>query len=92
MRTLVFAGATLAALILRQPFYDTQCGAKLFRNTPALAGALSEPFRSPWAFDLELLGRLREALPGRCREHRAGEHRCQGNQACATKSLHFRLL
>jgi hypothetical protein len=39
--------------------YDTQCGAKLFRRTPALAAALERPFRSRWAFDVELLGRLR---------------------------------
>jgi dolichyl-phosphate beta-glucosyltransferase len=50
--------ATIAANILRTPFYDTQCGAKLFRSTPMLASALSEPFVSRWAFDVELLGRL----------------------------------
>jgi glycosyltransferase involved in cell wall biosynthesis len=50
--------ATIAANILRTPFYDTQCGAKLFRATPMLASALSEPFVSRWAFDVELLGRL----------------------------------
>jgi glycosyltransferase involved in cell wall biosynthesis len=55
--------ATLAALILRQPYYDTQCGAKLFRNTGLLAQVLSEPFHSSWAFDLELLGRLRVGTP-----------------------------
>jgi hypothetical protein len=54
----------MASLILAQPFYDTQCGAKLFRNTPALARAIAEPFHSPWAFDLELLGRLRVGAPG----------------------------
>jgi dolichyl-phosphate beta-glucosyltransferase len=50
--------ATLAANILRTPFYDTQCGAKVLRVTPALEAALAEPFRSRWAFDVELLGRL----------------------------------
>lgn len=50
--------ATLAANILRTPFYDTQCGAKLFRDTPALRAALALPFLSRWAFDVELLGRL----------------------------------
>lgn len=50
--------ATLAANILRTAFYDTQCGAKLFRATPALASALATPFVSRWAFDVELLGRL----------------------------------
>jgi len=50
--------ATIAANILRTPFYDTQCGAKLFRATPMLASSLSDPFVSRWAFDVELLGRL----------------------------------
>jgi hypothetical protein len=38
--------------------YDTQCGAKLFKHTPALESALATPFLSRWAFDVELLGRL----------------------------------
>ncbi len=50
--------ATCAALVLRTPYYDTQCGAKLFRATPLLQLALEAPFRSRWAFDVELLGRL----------------------------------
>jgi dolichyl-phosphate beta-glucosyltransferase len=50
--------ATLASLVLRVPVYDTQCGAKLFRRSPALEGALAAPFRSRWAFDVELLQRL----------------------------------
>jgi glycosyltransferase involved in cell wall biosynthesis len=50
--------ASLASLILRARIYDTQCGAKLFRTTPALRAALDEPFISRWAFDIELLGRL----------------------------------
>ncbi len=51
--------ATVASsLILRAPFYDTQCGAKVFRATPALDWALIDPFISRWAFDVELLGRL----------------------------------
>jgi dolichyl-phosphate beta-glucosyltransferase len=50
--------ATIAANILRTPFYDTQCGAKLFRVTPMLESALAEAFVSRWAFDIELLGRL----------------------------------
>jgi glycosyltransferase involved in cell wall biosynthesis len=59
--------ATLAANILRTPFYDTQCGAKLFRRTPALESALALPFVSRWAFDVELLGRLligTKGIPG----------------------------
>ncbi len=50
--------ATLAANILRTPFYDTQCGAKVLRATPAVRAALAERFVSRWAFDVELLGRL----------------------------------
>jgi dolichyl-phosphate beta-glucosyltransferase len=50
--------ATAASSILRVPVYDTQCGAKLFRNTDALRDALSQPFHSRWSFDVELLGRL----------------------------------
>jgi len=50
--------ATLASMALRMPTYDTQCGAKLFRVTPALAEAVQERFMSRWAFDVELLGRL----------------------------------
>lgn len=50
--------ATCAALTLDLPAYDTQCGAKAFLRTPALEEALRRPFRSRWAFDVELLGRL----------------------------------
>ena len=50
--------ATLASPMLRMPVYDTQCGAKMFRRTPALEEALRQPFRSRWIFDVEFLGRL----------------------------------
>jgi glycosyltransferase involved in cell wall biosynthesis len=50
--------ATFASMILKLPVYDTQCGAKAFRASPALAGALEEPFHARWAFDVELIGRL----------------------------------
>lgn len=55
--------ATVAARILETPFYDTQCGAKLFRDTPQLRAALATPFRSRWAFDVELIGRLTACTP-----------------------------
>jgi len=55
--------ATAASVILRARVYDTQCGAKLFRAGPALSGALSVPFLSRWAFDVELLGRLLIGTP-----------------------------
>lgn len=50
--------ATCASLILRVPVYDTQCGAKAFRTSPAVREAIADPFRSTWVFDVELIGRL----------------------------------
>jgi glycosyltransferase involved in cell wall biosynthesis len=61
-----YAGRLLAtwfSLILRAPVYDTQCGAKVFRRTPALEAALVEPFVTRWCFDVELLGRLLIGTP-----------------------------
>ena len=50
--------ATASSQVLGLPVYDTQCGAKVFRDGPALRAALATPFTSRWAFDVELLGRL----------------------------------
>lgn len=54
--------ATFASIALKLPVYDTQCGAKFFRATPELKAALAQPFRSRWAFDVELLARLKMAF------------------------------
>ena len=51
--------ATLASMILRLPVYDTQCGAKLFRNTPLLYQIFKDPFIVNWAFDIELIARMK---------------------------------
>jgi dolichyl-phosphate beta-glucosyltransferase len=50
--------ATAASTMLGVRVYDTQCGAKAFRVTAALRDALTTPFSSRWAFDVELLARL----------------------------------
>lgn len=53
--------ATLASGALGFPVYDTQCGAKLFRVTEQLHGLFHPSFMTRWAFDVELLARLRRA-------------------------------
>lgn len=50
--------AWCASQVLGLPVYDTQCGAKLFRNTPTMLGLFESPFLSRWIFDVELLARL----------------------------------
>jgi len=53
--------ATAAGNLFHFPMYDTQCGAKLFRASPALLEACSDHFLSRWIFDVELLLRLHHA-------------------------------
>jgi dolichyl-phosphate beta-glucosyltransferase len=50
--------ATFASLALGVPFYDTQCGAKVFRVNEGLGAAVRVPFRSAWSFDVLLCQRL----------------------------------
>jgi glycosyltransferase involved in cell wall biosynthesis len=52
--------ATAASVTLGIAVYDTQCGAKIFRPTSAVRQAFSQPFRSQWIFDVELLARYLE--------------------------------
>jgi len=61
--------ATASSAVLGLAVYDTQCGAKVFRGSPALRAALATPFTSRWSFDVELLGRLsRGGVPARAFE------------------------
>jgi len=50
--------ATLISMVLGNAYYDTQCGAKLFRATDVMRQSFAEPFLSRWIFDVELLARL----------------------------------
>ncbi|HCT56683.1 MAG TPA: family 2 glycosyl transferase [Gemmatimonas aurantiaca] len=54
--------ATCSSIVLGIDSYDTQCGAKLFRNSALLRTVLAEPFRSRWIFDVELLTRAQGVL------------------------------
>ncbi len=56
-------GATLISLALHLNVYDTQCGAKLFRVTPAVKSIWAQPFISRWLFDVEILFRFLHAFP-----------------------------
>ena len=51
--------ATVASsIVLGLPIYDTQCGAKIFRNSDEIQKAFLRPWHVNWSFDVELLGRL----------------------------------
>jgi glycosyltransferase involved in cell wall biosynthesis len=50
--------ATVVSTMLDLPVYDTQCGAKLFRNTPDFRAVVGEPFDSRWVFDVEMIARF----------------------------------
>ena len=50
--------ALLARQAVRLPVGDTQCGAKLLRNTATVRNAIATPFSAGWLFDVELFARI----------------------------------
>ncbi len=50
--------ATAASLALGIGFYDTQCGAKVFRATHEIMSLFQGPFSTRWIFDVEIVARL----------------------------------
>lgn len=53
--------AIMAARLLNIPFYDPQCGAKLFHKNIATT-IFTSPFQTTWLFDIELICRLKKVL------------------------------
>ena len=58
-RVLSRAFASVCSVMLGERIYDTQCGAKLFRVTPAVRCAFEDGFVANWTFDVEVLARLK---------------------------------
>ena len=50
--------ARVVSSLFRLSIRDTQCGAKLFRQSPATRVAFRKPFLSRWIFDVEILVRM----------------------------------
>jgi dolichyl-phosphate beta-glucosyltransferase len=48
----------MARLAVGLPIGDTQCGAKLLRNSAKLRQAVAQPFSAGWLFDVELFWRI----------------------------------
>ena len=53
--------ATLIGWTIKIPFYDTQCGAKVF-SSDVIPNITSTPFASRWLFDVEIILRLKQLL------------------------------
>ena len=56
--------ARTASLALAAPFFDTQCGAKLFRVTARTQQYFGRPFLTRWIFDVEIFARMKHLRRG----------------------------
>jgi dolichyl-phosphate beta-glucosyltransferase len=56
--------ATAISLVLGISIYDTQCGAKLLRASPAFRELFQQPFLTKWLFDVEIIVRFIQARRG----------------------------
>jgi dolichyl-phosphate beta-glucosyltransferase len=56
--------ARTASLALGAPFFDTQCGAKLFRASGRLEYCFARPFLTRWIFDVEVFARMHQLRSG----------------------------
>lgn len=50
--------ATVASLVIGLSIYDTQCGAKIFKNNINLQRVFRKPFSTDWVFDVEIFARF----------------------------------
>jgi dolichyl-phosphate beta-glucosyltransferase len=50
--------ATTVSIYLNLRIYDSQCGAKIFKKSPALEDVFRTPFTVGWIFDVELISRF----------------------------------
>lgn len=81
--------ATTASLVLNLPVYDTQCGAKLFRATPAVRDLFVEPFGVKWTFDVEIFARFLQSGGSRTAMWEQPVHRWADVQGSKVKPIDF---
>lgn len=60
--------STVASKTLGMSIRDTQCGAKLFRNTDKVRSVFGSPFLDRWLFDVEIFARLKIEFGKRCHD------------------------
>jgi len=55
--------AYLIKVIFKFNLYDSQCGYKVFKNSPEITKVLAQPTVHKWLLDIELMTRLRALNP-----------------------------